>query len=129
MDNLTWLDRLADNVTTWNAYVTTDVKRAVLARKNIEEVAELLNKRFLTMENVIKRLALTETTAAGSIARKAAFKELGITKYKYYAREDERTCEQCGSLHGLIFPISAYEVGSTASPLHPSCRCHCVPIK
>lgn len=129
MDNLTWVDRLADNVTTWNAYVTTDVKRAVLARKNIEEVAELLNKRFLTMENVIKRLAITETTAVGSIARKAAFKELGITKYKYFAREDERTCEQCGALHGLIFPISAYEPGVTASPIHSNCRCHCVPIR
>lgn len=129
MDNLTWVDRLADNVTTWNAYVTTDVKRAVLARKNIEEVAELLNKRFLTMENVIKRLAITETTAVGSIARKTAFKELGITKYQYFAREDERTCEQCGSLHGLIFPISAYEVGSTAPCLHPLCRCWTVPIR
>lgn len=129
MDNLTWVDRLADNVTTWNAYVTTDVKRAVLTRKNIEEVAELLNKRFLTMENVIKRLAITETTAVGSIARKVAFKELGITKYKYFAREDERTCEQCGALHGLIFPISAYEPGVTAPCLHPMCRCFTVGIK
>lgn len=129
MDNLTWVDRLADNVTTWNAYVTTDVKRAVLTRKNIEEVAELLNKRFLTMENVIKRLAITETTAVGSIARKAAFKELGITKYQYFAREDERTCEQCGSLHGLIFPISAYEPSVTAPPIHSNCRCFTVPVK
>ena len=128
-DDLTWLSRLADDVTMWEAYVANDIKRGILAKKNIDDILDTLNKRFLTMENVTKRLAITETTAAGSIARKAAFKELGITKYQYFAREDERTCEQCGALHGLIFPISAYEVGSTASPLHPSCRCHCVPIK
>ena len=129
VDDLTWIDRLADDVTMWNAYVANDIKRSMLAHKNIEEVSKALDKRFLTMETVIKRLAITETSAVGSIARKAAFKELGITKYKYYAREDERTCEYCGSLHGLIFPISAYEVGSTAPCIHPMCRCFTVPIR
>lgn len=128
-DNRTWLDRLVDDVTMWNVYVANDIKRSMLARKNIEDIAKLLIKRFVTIENVLKRLAITETTAVASIARKAAFKELGITKYKYFAREDERTCEQCGSLHGLVFPISAYEVGSTAPCLHPLCRCWTVPIR
>lgn len=129
VNNLTWLDRLADDITMWEVYVANDVKRGMLTKKNIDDILEILDKRFLTMENVTRRLAITETTAVGSIARKAAFKELGITKYKYYAREDERTCEQCGSLHGLVFPISAYEPGATAAPLHTSCRCHCLPIK
>ena len=113
----------------WKAYVANDVKRGILSKKNIDDIVEILNKRFLTMENITERLAITETTAVGAIARKSAFKELGITKYQYFAREDERTCEQCGSLHGLIFPISAYEVGVTAPCLHPMCRCITVPIK
>ena len=128
-DDLTWSSRLADDVTMWEAYVANDIKRGILAKKNIDDILDTLNKRFLTMENVTKRLAITETTAVGSIARKAAFKELGITKYQYFAREDERTCEQCGALHGLIFPISVYEVGVTAPCLHPLCRCITVPIK
>lgn len=128
-DDLTWLERLTDDVTAWEAYVANDIKQGMFIRKNIDDVLETLDKRFLTMENITRRLAITETTAVGSIARNAAFKELGITKYKYYAREDERTCEQCGSLHGLIFPISAYEVGTTAPVLHPMCRCWTVPIR
>ena len=128
-DNLTWADRLADNVNSWEAYVMNDIKRSILAKKDIDSVIELLDKRFLTMENITKRLAVTETTAVASLARQAAFKELGITKYQYFAREDERTCEQCGALHGLIFPISAYEVGATAPCLHPGCRCWTVPIR
>ena len=128
-DDLTWVGRLSDDVIGWNVYVANDIKRSMLLRKNIDEVSEFLNKRFVTMENVMRRLAVTETTAVGSIARKAAFKELGITKYQYFAREDERTCEQCGALHGLVFPVSAYEVGVTAPCLHPSCRCWTVPIR
>lgn len=129
VDNLTWLDRLADDVTAWQAYVANDIKRSMLAKKTIDDILESLDKRFMTMENVIRSLAITETTAVGSIARQQAFKELGITKYQYFAREDERTCEYCGSLHGLVFPISAYEVGVTASPIHPRCRCWEVPIR
>lgn len=129
VDDLTWLDRLADDITAWEAYVANDLKRGFLAKKNLDDILKTLDKRFLTMENITKRLAITETTAAGSITRQEIFKELGIKKYKYYAREDERTCEQCGSLHGLIFPISAYEVGSTAPPIHSHCRCWTVPIR
>lgn len=128
-DKLNWLDRLADDVNAWEAVILKDIKQSILMQKNIEEVLEIIDKRFLTMENITRRLGVTETTAVGSIARKAAFKELGITKYQYFAREDERTCEQCGALHGLIFPISAYEVGSTAPCLHPLCRCWTVPIR
>lgn len=128
-DNLTWLDRLADDISSWEVYVANDIKRGILTRKNLDDILNTLDKRFITMENITRRLAITEKTAVGSIARKAAFKELGITKYQYYAREDERTCEYCGSLHGLVFPISAYEVGVTAPCLHPSCRCWTVPIR
>lgn len=128
-DKLTWRDRLADDVTAWEAFIINDIKRSMLMKKNVEEVVELLDKRFLTIKNVVKRLGVTETTAVGSITRRTIFKELGIIKYKYYAREDERTCEQCGALHGLIFPISAYEPGVTASPIHTNCRCWEVPIR
>ena len=128
-DKLTWLDRLADDVTAWEAFIINDIKRSMLMKKNINEVVKLLDERFLTIKNVVKSLGVTETTAIGSITRRRAFKELGISKYKYYAREDERTCEQCGALHGLIFPVSAYEPGVTASPLHPRCRCWEVPIR
>ena len=128
-DKLTWLDRLADDVTAWEAFIINDIKRSMLMKKNINEVVKLLDERFLTIKNVVKSLGVTETTAIGSITRRRVFKELGISKYKYYAREDERTCEQCGALHGLIFPVSAYEPGVTASPLHPRCRCWEVPIR
>ena len=128
VDEATWLTRLEDDLELWNMYVGNDIKRSLMRRDDIEKVLKQLDKRFMSMENIIQKLAMTESTAVGSLARREIFKELGVKKYRYYAREDERTCEVCGSLHGLEFPISSYEVGVNASPIHPWCRCWEVPI-
>lgn len=128
VDELTWNDRLWQYYDKWTTVIANDLKQSFLKQDEILEVLDDLNKRFLSMEKILWRLYVTETTAVGSLARKEIFKELGIKKYRFYAREDERTCEHCGSLHGLVFPISAYEVGVTASPIHGHCRCWEVPI-
>lgn len=128
VDDTTWDIRLKDDVDLWNIYVATDLKRAFMRRDNIDDVIKQINKRFTTMEHIIQKLAMTESTAVGSLARREIFEALGIKKYRFYAREDERTCEICGSLHGLVFPVSSYEIGVNASPIHPWCRCWEVPI-
>ena len=127
-DDENWQERLANDVALWCAYILMDIKQALLKGKTLEEVLAKLDKRFATMEYVLTTLGLSESTAIGSMARRMIFKQLGISKYQFYTKADERTCEVCGSMHGLIFPISAYEIGVTASPLHPRCRCWEVPI-
>ena len=128
-DESTWDERLEDDILLWILYFANDWKRAMLQRKHIDDVLKQLDKRFTSIESIIKTLGLSESTAVGSLARQKIFKELGITKYQFYTKADERTCETCGSMHGLIFPMSAYEVGVTASPVHPRCRCWEVPIR
>ena len=127
-DDKNWQDRLEDDIALWCAYILMDIKQALLKGKTVEDVLAKLDKRFATMEYLLTTLGLSESTAVGSITRRMIFQQLGITKYQFYTKADERTCEVCGSMHGLIFPISAYEVGVTASPLHPRCRCWEVPI-
>lgn len=127
-DDLNWLQRLEDDVDLWKVYISNDWKRSMLQRKQLKEVLKLLDKRFTSINSIVETLGLTESTAIGSLARRKIFDELGITKYQFYTKPDERRCETCGAMHGLIFPISAYEVGVTASPIHPRCRCWEVPI-
>lgn len=128
VDKLTWSKRLEDDITTWSAYVNLDIKRSILQGKSINDILEKLDKRFTTFDSNLYTLGLTETTAVGSLARQRIMKQLGVEKYQFFTKADERTCETCGSLHGTIFPISAFEVGVTASPVHPRCRCWEVPI-
>lgn len=128
IDDLTWRERLFAYRDKWVDVICNDFKTALLKRSSIDDVVENLVDRFDSIDRIFHTLYITETTATGSISRKAIFKEVGVKKYRFYTREDERTCNECGSLHGLIFPISAFEVGVTASPIHPRCRCWEVPI-
>lgn len=127
-DDLNWLKRLEADFDLWQVYIANDWKRSMLQGKHLDDVLKLLDKRFTSIEYVVNTLGLTESTAIGSLARRKIFTELGITKYQFYTKPDERRCETCGAMHGLVFPISAYEVGVTASPIHPRCRCWEVPI-
>lgn len=129
VDKLDYSQRLKDNIELWKAQLKMDWKRSLLQRKHIDKVLEELDDRFTTIDRVLEKLTLTESTAIGSLTRQQILKALGYSKYRFYSRPDERRCEQCGSLHGLVFPITAYEVGVTASPIHPRCRCWEVPIK
>ena len=128
LDNLNWLQRLHDDFDLWVARIQSDIKIGMIQQLNIEEVVERINARFGSITKAVHKLAVTESTAVGSLARQSIFKELGISKYQFYTKVDERRCEECGALHGKIFPMSAYEVGVTASPIHPRCRCWEVPI-
>ena len=128
VDELNWLERLADDVNLWEIKINNDLKRSMLTRMSIEDVLELVNKRFESMNSVLKSLGVTESSAIGSIGRHEIFKQLGIKRYQYYTQVDERRCETCGEMHGHIFPISAYEPGVTASPMHPRCRCWEIPL-
>ena len=127
-DKLDWSVRLSDNGTLWLHRISADLKRAMHRGQSLDDVLNLVNKRFDSIEKTLKRLSITESTAVGSIVRKEIFSELGIKKYQYFTKVDERRCEECGALHGKIFPISAFEVGVTASPIHGHCRCWEVPI-
>lgn len=128
LDDLSWLERLEADVDLWKLTIAKDIKQALHKGATLHDVLDQLDDRFKSIEYVLKKLGLTESTAVGSLSRQDIFKELGITKYRFYTKPDERRCETCGAMHGLVFPISAFEVGVTASPMHPHCRCWEVPI-
>ena len=127
-DDKNWQEHLEDDIALWCAYILIDIKQSLLKGMSLDKVLAKLDKRFSSMEYVLTTLGLSESTAVGSMARRMIFQQLGIGKYQFYTKPDERRCETCGSMHGLVFPISAYEVGVTASPIHPRCRCWEVPI-
>ena len=127
-DDLFWLERLAFYTNRWAAIFSSDIKQSILRQDDLESVLKQIEKRTKSIENLLITIGLSESTAINSFARLDIFKQLGIGKYQIYTKVDERRCETCGELHGKIFPMSAYEVGVTASPFHRRCRCWEVPI-
>jgi SPP1 gp7 family putative phage head morphogenesis protein len=127
-DDLNWLDRLQDDFEYYEAKLFKTVKDGFVRKMILEDVFDELEKVMKSFASKEEALAITESTTINSLARKEVMKAKGAKRYRFYAREDERTCEHCGSLHGLVFPIAQFEVGVTASPVHPRCRCWEVPI-
>lgn len=127
-DNTTWDVRLDSDIRVWMYNVQKDVKQALTKGASVDEVLEDLDKRFGTIERVTKRLIISESSAFTTIARKDIFKTLGAKSYRYYTKADERVCGECGPMHGKTFPMAAYEIGVTAPPIHPNCRCWTTPI-
>lgn len=127
-DHKDWKERLEEDIQLWKYQTQNKFKESLLRRAALEDVIEWVDDYVDYMGRVLKRLGLTESTAIGSLVRQDIFKRRGFSKYRFYTQADERTCDVCGSMHGLVFPVSAMLVGSTASPLHPNCRCFEIPI-
>ena len=66
---------------------------------------------------------MTEAAAFSSAAQKDCYKDLEVEQYKVVATFDGETCALCGDLDGKVFKMSDYQVGLTAPPFHPWCRC------
>ncbi len=69
------------------------------------------------------RLIMTEAAAFSSAAQKDSFTELGVERFKVVAAFDKDTCDICGAMDGQVFKMPEYQVGLTAPPFHPWCRC------
>ena len=79
--------------------------------------------QFNVSKGKARRLVMTESAYFSSAAQKDCYGELGVERYKIVASFDQDTCELCGALDGKVFKLSDYQVGLTAPPFHPWCRC------
>lgn len=104
------------------------IKQSVLKRETFQGVMRGVKKQHGTMERSLKRHIITAYSSYSSLARHEIFKKNGIKSYVFRTRTDEKTCEKCAPLNGLVFPVSSFEIGVNASPIHRHCRCWEVPI-
>ena len=75
-----------------------------------------------------KRLVVTESSFISAKSRLDGYKETGVETYMISAAWEKRTCDFCADMDRRTFPLSAYEIGVTANPFHPNCRCSTVPV-
>lgn len=92
--------------------------------KSITELAieldNLMNQGFHNAH----RLVRTETMHYLNAASLQAYQDCGVKYVQFWAALDERTCPQCGALHGRIFKADKAPV----LPIHANCRCCYLPI-
>lgn len=120
VDSAIWSTRLQNNVKKYMLTIENEIKVHITAQRNIKELEETINKKFDTFENVIERLFATEVTVASTHTQWYVAKKNGYKYYYWVIKPD--ACDTCIGTAGT-FPIDAYQIGVTAPPLHPHCRC------
>ena len=101
-----------------NTTLTQNIVLGQDPQKAIDEIARKMN----TSKNVAGRLVMTEEAAFSSAAQKDCFAELDVEQYEIVATLDSHTSEICQEMDGKHFPMSQWEVGTTAPPFHVWCR-------
>ncbi|MCC0634216.1 minor capsid protein [Clostridioides sp. ZZV15-6388] len=87
-----------------------------------------INKNFNTSKEEAKLLVKSELAFFSSLSQRDCFNSLGVEKYEIVSASDSRVCEKrCSPLDGKVIEMKYYEIGITAPPFHPRCRCVVVP--
>ena len=103
------------------------LSRGILTGKSPDKIINEVAKTMKTSESNAKRLVMTESAYFASAGQIESYKRLGVKKYQILGTLDNNTCVDCGSLDEKVFDIRDFEVGATAPPFHPNCRCTTVP--
>ncbi|MCW0762785.1 minor capsid protein [Clostridioides difficile] len=92
------------------------------------DLTNKINRNFNTSKEEAKLLVKSELAFFSSASQRDCFKSLGVEKYEIVSALDSRVCEKrCSPLDGKVIEMKYYEIGITAPPFHPRCRCVVVP--
>ncbi|MDO0130441.1 minor capsid protein [Clostridioides difficile] len=92
------------------------------------DLTNKINKDFNTSKEEAKLLVKSELAFFSSASQRDCFNSLGVEKYEIVNALDSRVCEKrCSPLDGKVIEMKYYEIGITAPPFHPRCRCVVVP--
>lgn len=126
-DMRTFRDRCWTNKTELVSLVHTKLTQAMIRGDSPDRVTKAIAEKFNVSKNKAGRLAMTESAYFSAQAQKDCFNNLDVKKYEVVATLDEKTCDICAPLDGMVFPMADYEPGVTANPFHPWCRCCTAP--
>lgn len=111
-----------------NGYYQNSEKEIFRSLQNIftdmggyQKERDRLKKLFGLSEYQVMRLLKTEVSRVNSQSRDQMYKSNGFTHYRYVC--EPGACEICKPLDGKIFKMEDREIGVSAAPLHPNCRC------
>ncbi len=122
-DNQTFRDRCWTNKQSLVNSVNTQLTQMIIRGEAPDRAIAAIAKQFGVAKAKAGRLVMTESAYFASAGQKDCFSALGVEQYKIVASFDQDTCELCGALDGRVFKMSEYQVGLTAPPFHPWCRC------
>lgn len=126
-DGASFSDRIWINKEKLVRNLHTELSQCIIRGESPQKAVSRLAKTMGVSQSQAANLILTESAAISSIAQKDCFRELDVEQYQFDATLDGKTCETCGAMDQKVFRMSEFEIGITAPPIHPRCRCCIVP--
>lgn len=126
-DGLTFRDRCWTNKEALVRKVETVLPQMMIRGAAPDWAIREIAQAFGVSRRKAGRLVMTESAYFSSVAQRDCFKDLGVERYRVVAAFDRSTCELCGDLDGAVFKMGEFQVGVTAPPFHPWCRCCTAP--
>ncbi len=127
VDGQTFRDRCWANKQSLVNAVNTQLTQMIIRGEAPDRAIAAIAKQFGVSKAKAGRLVMTESAYFASAAQKDCYAALDVEQYRIVASFDHDTCELCGALDGRVFKMSEYQVGLTAPPFHPWCRCCTAP--
>ncbi|MDE6589173.1 MAG: minor capsid protein [Oscillospiraceae bacterium] len=122
-DGQTFRDKCWTNKQALVNSVNTQLTQMIIRGEAPDKAISAVAHQFKVSNGKAGRLIMTEAAAFSSAAQKDCYGELGVERFKVVATFDKDTCEICGALDGEVFKMADYQIGLTAPPFHPWCRC------
>lgn len=122
-DGKNYSDRVWQSTSAAAAYAKKIVTAGLASGKSSRRMARELDELTQAGEYNCMRLIRTENNYFHNLGALQGYKEAGLTKYRYLATLDSRTCKVCGALDNKVFPIKDAVAGKNYPPIHPNDRC------
>lgn len=126
-DGKNFSDRIWSNKDKMIKELHRELSQSIIRGEDPQKAIDSLSKTLKASKKNVGRLIMTEMAAVSSAAQKDCFKELDVEQFEVVATLDSHTSEICQNMDGKHFPMSQYEIGVTAPPLHVRCRSVTVP--
>ena len=126
-DMRTFRDRCWENKTALVDSVNKHLTQMIIRGEAPDRAIAAISKDFNVSKSKAGRLVMTESAYFANAAQKDCYDALDVEEYKIIASIDVDTCSLCGAMDGKVFKQSDFDVGSTAPPFHPWCRCCTAP--
>lgn len=120
IDNKTWLDRLVNNKSDTGKQLMKTIKDFLSGDISVNEIKDKLTKIIKFDLYKDKRLLENEISRITNTLRINKFKRNGVKKVRRNAILDARTCAECVSEDGTVYPINE----APSLPEHILCRCY-----
>lgn len=106
-----------------------DLTQAIIRGDGPDGVIKKLTEDFGVARNRASTLVMTESAFFAAESSRKSMEVLEVEKFRVLGTLDKIACHACGEKDGKVYDMSEYEIGKTAPPFHPNCRCTTVPYR